>query len=480
MTAPSPVLELRNTFQRGITRPLRWRRDQLRALRRLLLDNEDALTAALHDDLHKSATEALMTEIGVVVTEIEHTLSHLRRWLRPRRVLVPAKLQPARARIVREPLGVVLVIAPWNYPVQLVLGPLVGALGAGNTVVLRPSELAPATSRVLADLVPRYLDHRAVRVVEGGVDATQAMLSERFDHIFFTGSGRVGRIALEAAAPNLTPVTLELGGKSPLWIDDTADLEVAARRIAWGKFVNAGQTCVAPDFVLTTPQCRPVLEAALTEAITHLFGPDPQRSPDYARIISADHLTRLTKFLDDGTVVAGGLVDESDRYLSPTVLSDVDPNSDIMEQEIFGPILPIVEVADVDAAIAFINERDKPLALYVFTGSASTRRRFQERTSSGAIVSGTTILHPAVPALPFGGVGSSGMGAYHGERSIANFSHDKAVFDKPFHPDLTRLIEPPYSRFGRWLVRLLSTMRLTPSRPAATVARGGFNTKGSR
>ncbi|WP_063813757.1 aldehyde dehydrogenase family protein [Nocardia anaemiae] len=476
----TPVAELRNTFQHGVTRPHGWRRDQLRGLRRLLLDNEDALTAALREDLHKSATEALMTEIGVVVGEIDHTLANLRRWLRPHRVHVPAKLKPAKARVVREPLGVVLVIAPWNYPLQLILGPLVGALAAGNTVVLRPSELAPATSRALATLVPRYLDQRAVRVVEGGVDATKALLGERFDHIFFTGSGRVGRIILEAAAANLTPVTLELGGKSPVWVDEDADLEVAARRIAWGKFVNAGQTCVAPDYVLTTPRNRPALEAALSSAITHLFGADPQRSPDYARIVSSDHLTRLRAFLDDGTVVAGGKVDEGTRYLAPTVLSGVDPNSPIMRQEIFGPILPIVEVADADAAITFINERDKPLALYVFTGSASTRRRFRQSTSSGAIVSGTTILHPAVPGLPFGGVGPSGMGAYHGERSIATFSHDKAVFDKPLHPDLTRLIEPPYSPFGRWLVRLLSTMRPTTSRPPATTAGGSSNTKGSR
>ncbi|WP_330254198.1 aldehyde dehydrogenase family protein [Nocardia sp. NBC_00565] len=458
MMPSTQIADLRTAFQDGVTRPVAWRADQLRALRRLLLENENALATALHQDLRKSATEALMTEIGVVVGEIDHTLSHLKRWLRPQRVSVPFKLQPARARVVREPLGVVLVIAPWNYPLQLLLGPLVGALAAGNAVALRPSELAPATSRIVAELVPRYLDARATRVIEGGVDTTTAVLRERFDHIFFTGSGRVGRIVMEAAAATLTPVTLELGGKSPVWIDDTVDLTIAARRIAWGKFVNAGQTCVAPDYLLTTPAARPAIEAALTDAVRHLFGDDPQQSPDYGRIVSDDHLQRLTRFLDDGTAVIGGVADKGTRYLAPTVLTKVDPRSPVMRAEIFGPILPIVEVADVEQAISFINERDKPLALYVFSGSRTTRRRFVDHTSSGAAVLGTTILHLAVPELPFGGVGPSGMGAYHGERSITTFSHEKAVFQKPFHPDVTRLVQPPYSRFSGWLARLISTV----------------------
>ncbi|WP_280438062.1 aldehyde dehydrogenase family protein [Nocardia carnea] len=279
MTVASPVAELRRAFQDGTTRSTEWRGAQLRALRRLLLDNEDALAVALHHDLQKSATEALLTEIGVVVGEIDHTLSHLTRWLRPRRVSVPARLLPASARVVREPLGVVLIIAPWNYPIQLLLGPLVGALAAGNTAVLRPSELAPTTSRVLAELLPRYLDPRGVRVVEGGVDATTAMLGERFDHIFFTGSGRVGRIVMKAAAATLTPVTLELGGKSPVWVDGTTDLAVTARRIAWGKFVNAGQTCVAPDYVLTTPAVRPQLERRSPTPLETCSGPTPGTAP---------------------------------------------------------------------------------------------------------------------------------------------------------------------------------------------------------
>ncbi|MBF6207359.1 aldehyde dehydrogenase family protein [Streptomyces gardneri] len=241
-----------------------------------------------------------------------------------------------------------------------------------------------------------------------------------------------------------------------------------------------GQTCVAPDYVLTTPRARPAVETALREAITELFGHDPQHSPDYARIVSADHLARLTKLLDDGTVAAGGQVDEHARYLAPTVLTDVDPTSAVMQQEIFGPILPIVEVADVDAAVDFVNDRDKPLALYVFTGSAPVRRRFQQHTSSGAVVCGTALLHLAVPELPFGGVGPSGIGAYHGERSIATFSHDKAVLDKPLRPDLTRLIEPPYNRFSRWLVRLLSTMPSTTFHLAAAAALGRAHPKGSR
>lgn len=457
MTPTSVVAELRTAFQGGLTRPHSWRVEQLRALRRLLVECETDLVNAVQRDLHKGRTETLMTEIGIVIAEIDHTLSHLESWLKPQRVPVPLKLQPGSARVVREPLGVVLVIAPWNYPIQLLLAPLVGALAAGNAVVLRPSELAPATSRALAKLIPEYLDMQAVRVIEGGVEETASMLKEQFDYIFFTGSARVGRLVMEAAAANLTPVTLELGGKSPVWIDDTVDLAIAARRLAWGKFVNAGQTCVAPDYVLTTPATRPALEAALVAAVEDIFEGDAQDSPDYARIVSAEHLQRLQRFLADGTVLAGGVIDENSRYFSPTLLTGVEPESPVMSEEIFGPILPIVEVRDVDDAIAFINARDKPLALYVFSESERTRKRLEAETSSGAVVYGTVILHLAIPGLPFGGVGPSGMGSYHGERTISTFSHEKAIFEKPQRPNLTRFIEPPYTRFGRWLVRSIAS-----------------------
>ena len=323
-TVAAAVQRMRDGFDSGRTRPIAWRRAQLTALRRLLVENQGALRDALHSDLRKSPTESDLTEIGILVREIDHTRRHLSRWLRPRRVPVPLVLLPSTARIVREPLGVVTVIAPWNYPVQLLLAPLIGALAAGNTVVLKPSELAEATSALIARLVPAYLDRDTVVVVEGGIPETTELLAQRVDHIFYTGNGQVARIVLQAAALNLTPVTLELGGKSPVWVDDTADLASAARRIAWGRFANAGQTCVAPDYVLTTPAVAARLESLLVGAIAELYGADPQTSPDYGRIVNGRQFDRLAGMLDQGRLVAGGAVDAGELYIAPTVLTDVD------------------------------------------------------------------------------------------------------------------------------------------------------------
>src|SRR6478672_11699534 len=424
------VAAARRAFDGGVTKPRQWRVAQLRALRTLLVEHEHEVAAALHADLGKSATEAWVTETGFVVREIDHTLRHLRAWTAPRRVRVPLSLAPGRAKIVREPLGVVLVIAPWNYPVQLCLAPLVGALAAGNAVVLKPSEVAPATSRVLARLLPLKLDAAAVHVVEGAVPETTALLAERFDHIFYTGNGAVGRVVLEAAARHLTPVTLELGGKSPAYVADDADLEVTARRLVWGKFTNAGQTCVAPDYVLASRSTLDALKPLLGQAIREAFGDDPAASADYGRIVNARHFERLTALVDPARVVAGGRSDASTRYLEPTLVEvdDADdPRELVMRDEIFGPVLPLVAVDGLDAAIDVVNRRDKPLALYVFTGSDEVRQRFVRDTSSGALGFNIPLAHLAVPGLPFGGVGPSGMGAYHGERSVAVFSHDKAV-----------------------------------------------------
>ncbi len=344
---------------------------------------------------------------------------------------MPEVFRPAEARVVRDPLGVVLIIAPWNYPLQLALAPLVGALAAGNTALVKPSELAPATSAAIAELLPRYLGEEAVAVVEGAVPETTALLEQRFDHIFYTGNGAVGRIVMTAAAKHLTPVTLELGGKSPVVVEPGADLAVTARRIARGKFLNAGQTCVAPDYVLAIGDTAAGLEKELADAVRELFGDNPAESTDYGRIVNERHFDRLTALLDDGRTVVGGAHDRDARYLAPTVLADVPETAPVMRAEIFGPILPVLTVPDLDAAIAFINERDKPLALYAFTESADTKRRLAEETSSGALVFGLPVSHLAMPELPFGGVGESGMGRYHGEYSIDTFSHLKAVVDKP-------------------------------------------------
>ncbi|MBO1417983.1 aldehyde dehydrogenase family protein, partial [Streptomyces sp. FH025] len=345
--AAATVTRLNATFATGRTKSLAWRKAQLRALRRLLVEQEAAFADALHTDLGKSPTEAHTTEIGFTINEIDHTLRHLDRWLRPRRVAVPLALQPARARTVREPLGTVLVIAPWNYPLQLALAPLVGAIAAGNCAVVKPSELAPATSALIAHWLPRTLDRQAVAVVEGGVPETTALLEQRFDHVFYTGNGAVGRIVMTAAARHLTPVTLELGGKSPAVVEPGTDLATAARRIAWGKFMNAGQTCVAPDYVLAVGDTATELEAHLTAAIREMYGTEPVRSPDYGRIVNERHFDRLTALLADGRIVTGGDHDRATRYLAPTVLADVDPDAPVMREEIFGPVLPIIRVPDL-------------------------------------------------------------------------------------------------------------------------------------
>lgn len=459
MTHARTVDELRSAFERGVTKPLAWRLGQVRALRRMLIERAAEFEDALLSDLAKNPTESQIAELGFVVGEIDHTLAHLRRWLRPKRVRVPGALLPARASTVLEPVGVVLVIAPWNYPVQLLLAPLVGALAAGNAVVLKPSELAPATSAAMARLIPQYLDARAVAVVEGGVEDTTDLLAQRWDHIFYTGNGRVGRIVAAAAVENLTPVTLELGGKSPVYVDDTVDIAAAAQRIAWGKFMNAGQTCVAPDYVLAERSIVPRLTEALRDAVRDLYGDDPAQSPDYGRIVNDRQFERLAGMLGSGTAAVGGDHDAASRYLAPTVLTDVAPESPVMAEEIFGPILPILPVDGLDDAIRVIRAGDKPLALYVFTTSATTRRRILTETSSGAVGFNVPAAHLAVAGLPFGGVGESGAGAYHGERSLRTFSHEKAVLSKPLSPDTLRLIYPPYTeakdRFARGLLRKL-------------------------
>ncbi|MET9666069.1 aldehyde dehydrogenase family protein [Streptomyces sp. NPDC006475] len=425
------VPRLRATYRAGRTAPVDWRTAQLRRMREMLTEHGTDLADALHADLGKSSTEAFRTEIDFTVREIDHTLEHLDDWLRPEPAPVPAHIGEATAWTQYDPLGVVLVIAPWNYPVQLLLTPMIGALAAGNAVVAKPSEMAPATSLVLARLLPRFLDTDAVAVVEGGIPETTALLAERFDHIFYTGNGTVGRIVMTAAAQHLTPVTLELGGKSPVFVDRDADLTTVAARLARGKFLNAGQTCVAPDYVLTDPDTARALEPALTEAVRQLYGAEPAISPEYGRIVNERHFDRLSGLLDSGRVVVGGTTDRDRKYIAPTVLADVDPGAPVMQEEIFGPVLPIVTVPGLDEAIDFINDRDKPLALYAFTESADTRRRLAAETSSGGLGFGLPLAQLTVSDLPFGGVGESGMGNYHGWYSIETFSHRKAVLEKP-------------------------------------------------
>ncbi len=452
------VMAARRIFVSGATRPLHWRLNQLKAMNHMLLDHGNDFIDALAADLGKHPSESLVTEIGFLTAEIAHTYKHLERWLAPRKVPVPPALQPAKAHTVMEPLGTVLVIAPWNYPIQLLLSPVIGALAAGNTVVAKPSEMAPACSAALARWVPHYLD-KAVTIVEGGVPETTALLEEHFDHIFYTGNGRVGRIVMAAAARHLTPVTLELGGKSPVYIDETVDMKAAAARIAWGKFMNAGQTCVAPDYVLGTDTALAGLAAELPRAIRALYGAEPGHSLAYGRMVNDAAFARVTGMLDldlqqgaGSSLVSGGRRDAATRYIEPTVLQ-VDAGAALMGGEIFGPVLPLVAVESAQAAIDFINHRDKPLSLYVFSADHGVRAAFAEKTSSGALNFGVPAAHLSVPGLPFGGVGASGMGSYHGRHSIETFSHRKAVLDKPLAPDTLALIYPPFGALKRQVIR---------------------------
>lgn len=444
LSITAQIAAIRATYRSGTTRPLAWRRRQLEAMVRMLEENETELQAALATDLGKPVAEGYLTDIAYVVSEVKMMLKNLERWNKPRRVGTPLVAMPSKSRLVPEPLGVVLVIAPWNYPIQLLLVPVAGAIAAGNAVVMKPSEVSAATSTALARLVPKYFDPSAIALVEGGVPETTELLDQHFDHIFYTGNGTVGRIVMAAAAKNLTPVTLELGGKSPVIVDDSANIEVAARRVAWGKWLNSGQTCIAPDYVLVDRKVESRFIDALRTAITAFYGDNPQTSDSYGRIVSARHFDRLTSMLGDGSVVIGGQHDAADRYISPTVLVDVRRDSRIMAEEIFGPILPIIPVSSVDEAVTFVTERPHPLALYVFSERKDTVDRVLNETTAGGVTVNGTLLHLTNPNLPFGGVGESGMGGYHGESGVRLFQHQKPVLSRGTRID-PKLAYPPYT-----------------------------------
>lgn len=452
--ASSIVAALRGAFEGGLTRPLDWRKEQLRAFKRMVTDGEAELLDALHEDLGKPPVEARLTDLSFVAAEVDVMLRHLDSWARPERVSVPVAQLPGHARVVREPLGVALVIAPWNYPVQLLLVPMAAAIAAGNCVVGKPSEIASKTSEVLARLAAEHLDGRAIAMVEGGPEETQALLDQRFDTIFYTGNGRVGRLVMEAAAKHLTPVTLELGGKSPVLVDADADIHVAARRIAWGKFLNAGQTCIAPDYVLVHERAETALLDALRETLAAFYGSVPKASADYARIVNDRHFERLTGLLSatSGKVAVGGDQDKTERYLAPTVVTDVPPDDPLMDDEIFGPVLPVIRVGGMDEAVTYVSSRPKSLALYVFSSSKDTVDRVLAGTSSGSVGVNLTVQQVAVPDLPFGGVGPSGMGAYHGRQGFETFSHRRAVLSKPTRLD-PPVLYPPYTKMKEWILK---------------------------
>lgn len=447
------LADQRAHFRSGKTRPHAERDRQLGRLAEALRTHEAEIFGALKQDLGKSPEESYATEVGFLLEEIRGLRKGLKHWMAPERVSTPFFLWPASSQVIREPYGLSLVMAPWNYPLQLALAPLAGALAAGNCVVIKPSELAPRTAEVIEKLVAATFERSLVATVTGGPDVAQALLAEPFDHVFFTGSTAVGRKVLEATAKHLSPVVLELGGKSPCLVDASVDISVAARRIAWGKTVNAGQTCVAPDYLLVHRSVEGPFVEALHHATKQFFGDDPRRSPDYGRIVNERHFERLERYLSDGEVLWGGERDRAERYFAPTALKVTDLSRPVMQDEIFGPILPIVTFDTKEEALAIVEARPKPLAFYVFTTQKEFEHYFLENVRFGGGCVNDTLVHLGNGCLPFGGVGPSGLGAYHGRASFEAFSHRKSVLTKPFVLDAP-LRYPPSAGKLRWYKKI--------------------------
>jgi aldehyde dehydrogenase (NAD+) len=451
---PATLHRLRATFATGKTRPIEWRLQQLRELARMMREHESDFADALKADLGKCQFESVLTEMSFVESEANYASKHLRKWLRPKRVGTPLMALPGRSYIEPEPKGVVLIIAPWNYPLSMVCAPLVGAIAAGNCAVMKPSEITSHTSAAIARILPRYLDADAFAVVEGGVPETTELLEHAYDHILYTGNERVARIVMAAAAKHLTPVTLELGGKSPCIIDKSADLDVAASRIAWGKFINAGQTCVAPDHVLVHRSVAAQFADTLAAKIKQFYGDDPRQSPDFCRIASERHAARFAKLLEGQKIHTGGQVDVAARYVAPTIVLDPAEDSELMREEIFGPVLPVISVDEMHHAIKFVADRPKPLALYVFSKSKALEEAVLSRLSAGSVCINDAVIFMVSPELPFGGIGASGMGRYTGWYGFETFSHMKPVMKRSFRFDAP-LRYPPYDDFKQKVMRLI-------------------------
>lgn len=442
-------------FETGRTRDLAFRICQLQLLADAMRKNETVLEEALKKDLGKSAFEFYATEIGFVLADIRYTIQNLQKWSAPKRVRTPLYLFPGKSKIQKEPYGSVLILGPYNYPVQLLAEPLIGAIAAGNCAVLKPSELTPHVSKAMYQIVHSTFKEEYIACVEGGVEVNQELLSQKFDYIFFTGSERVGRIVMKAAAENLTPVTLELGGKSPVIIEKTANIKEAARRIAWGKLMNAGQTCVAPDYVLVDESRKQQFLTEMKNAFFHLYGKEIKKNPHFGRIVNERHMERLQKILEQDAkyLFCGGEADALQRYIEPAILDlGKDQNAASMQEELFGPILPVLSYHKLEDAVRFVNKRAKPLALYLFTKKRSAERFVLERVSSGGVCVNDTISHLINPDLPFGGVGASGMGQYHGKYSFDTFTHEKSVFYKPADWNLP-VCYPPFTKGKMNLVK---------------------------
>ncbi len=435
----------RSYFHAGNTRPLSWRVEQLKALNAMFETNRAAMFEALRHDLHRNDVDSDLMDVAFCMREADYALKHIQEWVKPGHIHTPLVFEPGHVQLRRDPLGVTLIIGAWNEPLELIFAPLVPAIAAGNTAVLKPSEMAAACSELIARLVPKYLDNQAIAVVQGGVPETTALLAQKWDLIFFTGSPRIGKIIYEAAAKHLTPCVLELGGKNPTIVHSSADLKTAARRIAFGRFVNSGQICTAPDHVLVWPDVKDELVGHLKDAVHEFYGDDPQKSPDYGRLINRKAFDRLAGLLGSGTVAIGGETDAADLYVAPTVLVNVKPDSPIMQEEVFGPILPVLEIDSVEAVIEWINSRPRPLGLYIFAEDQAVVDRILESTESGDASVNDCSVQPLVSELPFGGVGNSGMGKYHGHWGFEAFTNARGVL---YHsPKIDPGVKyPPYSK----------------------------------
>ncbi|MED3659759.1 aldehyde dehydrogenase [Bacillus velezensis] len=448
---PSIVSKHKAYFAAGHTRQLESRLNMLQKLKQAINTQEADITAALYQDLHKSEQESYTTEIGIVLEEISFVMKRLGKWIKPKRVKTPLTHLGSKSIIIPEPYGTVLVIAPWNYPLQLALSPLIGAIAAGNTVVLKPSEYTPAVSAVLSKLISSVFPSDYVAMAEGGPDVSTVLLQQPFDYIFFTGSVAVGKIVMEAAAKQLIPVTLELGGKSPCIVHKDADIQLAAKRIVFGKFTNAGQTCIAPDYLFVHQDIKMKLTEEMKRSISEFYGPQPEQNPQYGKIVSERHYQRLLSFLNDGVPLTGGQSDPAHHKIAPTILDQVKDDSPVMQEEIFGPILPLFTYGDINEVIEKVQSRPKPLALYVFTTNKETERAVLENLSFGGGCINDTLMHVATPYLPFGGVGESGIGSYHGFDSFNTFTHKKSVVKQTNRFDFA--FRYPSSKNGLRMIR---------------------------
>lgn len=441
----SMIEEHKNYFEKGETIGIDFRIRQLNKLKNVIRENEKLIMEALYKDLHKPEFEAYATEIGYLYDSIGYFTKNLRRWARVKRVRTPMVHFGSRSYVYAEPYGTVLIVGPFNYPFQLILEPLIGAISAGNCAVIKPSEYTPYVSEVVVKIIKENFDESYIRVIEGGKEVTSALINSPFDYIFFTGSVGVGKIVMEAASKNLVPVTLELGGKSPCIVDKNVNIDIAAQRIVWGKFMNVGQTCVAPDYLLIHSEVKKQFIDKLIEKLKIFYGENPKESSDYGRVINERQMTRLVQLINKGKVILGGDYDIENRYMAPIIMDNVTWEDKVMEDEIFGPLLPVIEYTDIDDIIKKINKRPKPLALYLFTENKELEKKIMEKVFFGGGCVNDTMTHLASPFLPFGGVGSSGLGSYHGQKSFETFSHIKSVLKKSTRVNIS-FIFPPYTK----------------------------------